>query len=60
MRGILQDQVDLLRVKEVPIHRQDVLVPQMAANLDLPLKLFLHPVLNELLLVQYLDGHDEL
>ena len=59
-RGEFENQVDLLVICEEPIHPEDVLVAQMALDLDLPPELNLYIVLDELALVQNLERHDEL
>ena len=55
-----ENQVDLLVICEEPVHPEDVLVAQMALDLNLPPELNLHIVLDELTLVQNLERHDEL
>ena len=47
-RCVLQDQVDALRVPEVAVHAQDVLVDEVRLDLDLSSKLVLDAVLLEL------------
>lgn len=58
-RRELEDQEHPLAVVEVPEQLQDVRVPQVALDLDLPPHLLLHPPLRQLALVQHLERADE-
>mmetsp|Transcript_100286 Transcript_100286/g.214872 ORF Transcript_100286/g.214872 Transcript_100286/m.214872 type:complete len:342 (-) Transcript_100286:8-1033(-) len=55
----LQHEVDALVVVKVTVKPQDIHVPAVRLDLNLPSELMLHTVLNELLLVQHLKSEDE-
>ena len=59
-RRKLEDDVDALLVVKVAVHAQDVLVPQVALDLNLAPQLVLHARLAQLALHQDLERHDEL
>jgi hypothetical protein len=54
--SVLQDQVELLCIKEETIHRENVLVAQMAPDLNLSLELPLNTGIDELLFVENFEG----
>mmetsp|Transcript_17137 Transcript_17137/g.44098 ORF Transcript_17137/g.44098 Transcript_17137/m.44098 type:complete len:246 (-) Transcript_17137:56-793(-) len=55
----LKHKVHALLIVEVAVQPQDVDVPAMRLDLDLTAKLVLHSVLDELVLVQYLERENE-
>lgn len=56
--GVLEDQKHPVRVVEVAKQAEDVGVPQVRLDLNLPPQLVLHVALAQLRLVQHLERHD--
>lgn len=57
-RTILQNQINPLIIKKVPVQPQNINMPQMTLNLNLPPELMLHSGFEELSFLEDFEGDD--